>query len=44
MKNKNDNVTERCPISWRRIGLRLAAMILLIVFLAAECATLLPVD
>ena len=44
MKNTNNKAPKRRTISWRRIGLRLAAMILLIVFLAAECATLLPVD
>jgi hypothetical protein len=44
MKNKNNSAPERRMIAWRRVGLRLAAIILLIVFLAAECATLLPVD
>jgi hypothetical protein len=44
MKNKNSYVPERRPITWRQVALRLAAIILLIVFLAGECATLLPVD
>jgi hypothetical protein len=29
---------------WRQIWLRLAAIFLVIVFLASECATLLPVE
>ncbi len=41
---KNDNTNERRTIAWRRVGLRLAAILMLIVFLAAECATLLPID
>ena len=31
-------------IPWRRIGWRLAAIFLVIIFLASECATLLPVE
>jgi hypothetical protein len=30
--------------TWRRIRLQLAAIFLVIVFLASECATLLPVE
>ena len=30
-------------VEWRKIGLRLAAIFLAIVFLASECAVLLPV-
>ncbi len=41
---KNDNINERRAIAWRRVGVRLVAMILLIVFLAAECATLISVE
>lgn len=44
MKKENNNMPERRTIAWRRIGLRLAAIILLIVFLAGECATLIPVE
>jgi hypothetical protein len=44
MKDKNSIVPERRQIAWRRVALRLAAIILLIVFLAGECATLLPID
>jgi len=46
MKNKSKfNIGNgRRPMPWRRIGLRLAAIFLVIVFLASECATLLPVE
>jgi len=37
---KND----RRQINWRLIGLRLAAIFLVIVFLASECSTLLPLE
>jgi hypothetical protein len=43
MKNKikNDNAKERRSKTWRLIALRLAAIFLIIVFLASECAPLL---
>lgn len=41
-KINTENGHQKIP--WRRIGLRLAAIFLVIVFLASECATLLPVD
>ncbi len=44
MKSKSNNAADRRSINWKRVGLRLAAMILLIVFLASECATLIPVE
>jgi len=43
MKNKvkNDNTKERRSKTWRLIALRLAAIFLIVVFLASECAPLL---
>ncbi len=34
---------ESQPTAWRKIGLRLAAIFLIIVFLASECASLIPI-
>jgi hypothetical protein len=39
---KINNESEIRRVDWRKIGLRLAAVFLIIVFLASECATLLP--
>jgi hypothetical protein len=39
-QNKLNNENNRL----RRVGIRLAAIFLVIVFLASECATLLPMD
>ena len=39
----NNNENENRMGDWRKIGLRLAAIFLIIVFLASECAALLPV-
>jgi hypothetical protein len=55
LKNKNaslpakaqktmENENARRQAFWMRIGLRLAAVFLIIVFLAGECAALLPVN
>jgi hypothetical protein len=41
--SKIDSENVRRQKAWRRIGLRLVAIFLIIVFLASECATLLPV-
>ena len=40
-KTKNDNGRESLSKTWRPIALRLAAVFLIIVFLASECAPLL---
>jgi hypothetical protein len=40
-KNKEN---DRRQINWRLIGLRLAAIFLVIVFLASECSMLLPLE
>ena len=39
----NDQANNNRRVEWRKIGLRLAAIFLAIVFLASECAVLLPV-
>ena len=39
-KNKNDSSKDRPSKNWRLIMLRLAAIFLIIVFLASECAPL----
>jgi len=46
VKTQNTTGGENTPRQdfWKRIGLRLAAIFLIIVFLASECATLLPVE
>ena len=41
-KTRGEN--DRKRKGWRQIWLRLAAIFLIIIFLAAECATLLPVE
>jgi hypothetical protein len=38
IKNENDHHQK----NWRQVGLRLAAIFLVIVFLAGECSVLLP--
>jgi hypothetical protein len=38
----NNSENEKRLVNWQKIGLRLAAIFLIIVFLASECATLLP--
>jgi hypothetical protein len=38
----NNSENEKRLVNWRKIGLRLAAIFLIIVFLASECAALLP--
>jgi hypothetical protein len=43
-QSKIDSENERRQKTWQRIGLRLAAIFLIIVFLASECAALLPVE
>jgi hypothetical protein len=43
-QSRKNGENDRRQINWRRIGLRLAAIFLVIVFLASECATLLPVE
>ncbi|MCX6053755.1 MAG: hypothetical protein NTZ74_02345 [Chloroflexi bacterium] len=43
-QSKLDSGDSRQLAFWRRIGLRLAAVFLIIVFLASECAALLPVE
>jgi hypothetical protein len=43
-QSKADSEKDYHQIPWRRIGLRLAAIFLVIVFLVSECATLLPVE
>jgi hypothetical protein len=40
MKSKNKTKEDR-QIAWRSIGVRLAAIVLIIIFLASECAPLL---
>jgi hypothetical protein len=55
LQSKNTSLSAKAPskinsekghqqVFWRRIGLRLAAIFLIIVFLASECAALLPVE
>jgi hypothetical protein len=41
-QDKIDSENTRRQKAWRQIGLRLAAIFLVIVLLASECATLLP--
>ncbi len=41
-QNKSKRENDHRQTNWRQIGLRLAAIFLVIVFLAGECATLLP--
>jgi len=43
-RNKVDSEGDRRRVFQRRIWLRLAAVLLAIVFIASECATLLPVE
>jgi hypothetical protein len=43
-QNTLDIENARRQASWRQTGLRLAAIFLIIVFLASECAALMPVD
>jgi hypothetical protein len=43
-QSKINSDNDRCRKAWRQIGLRLTAIFLVIVFLASECATLLPVE
>lgn len=40
----NFSENENRLVDWRKIGLRLAAIFLVIVFLASECAAILPVE
>ncbi|MCX6068516.1 MAG: hypothetical protein NT121_22670 [Chloroflexi bacterium] len=40
----NLSENENRIVDWRKIGLRLAAIFLVIVFLASECAALLPME
>jgi len=40
---KANSENNRPPKEWRKIGLRLAAIFMIIAFLASECAALLPV-
>jgi hypothetical protein len=55
LQSKNTSLSAKAPskinsendhqqVFWRRIGLRLAAIFLIIVFLASECAALFPVE
>jgi hypothetical protein len=39
-KSKSDNAREQHSKTWRLIAIRLAAIFLIIVFLASECAPL----
>jgi hypothetical protein len=41
---KANSENNRPPKEWRKIGLRLAAIFLIIVFIASECAALIPVE
>jgi hypothetical protein len=43
IKTKNSE-NENWRAAWRKIGLRLAAVLLIIVFLAGECAALIPLE
>jgi hypothetical protein len=40
----NNSANVNRLVDWRKIGLRLAGIFLIIVFLASECAALLPVE
>jgi hypothetical protein len=43
-QSKVNSKKDRHQKTWRQIKLQLAAVFLVIVFLASECATLLPVE
>jgi hypothetical protein len=43
-QNKINSENDRRRKGWRQIRLQLAAIFLVIVFLASECATLLPME
>ncbi len=43
-QSKKNGENDLSQINWRQIGLRLAAIFLVIVFLVSECATLLPLE
>jgi hypothetical protein len=43
-QSKANSEKDYHQIPWRRIGFRLAAIFLVIVFFASECATLLPLE
>jgi len=43
-QSKINSENDRRRKGWRQIGLQLAAIFLIIVFLASECATLLPLE
>ncbi len=43
-QNKINTENDRRRKNWRTIWLRLTTIFLIIVFLASECATLLPVE
>jgi len=43
-KSQSKNKDDRRPEARRRIWMQLAAFFLIIVFLASECATLLPME
>ena len=43
-QNKTNSENDQYRKAFRQIGIRLAAVFLIIVFLASECAALMPVD
>jgi len=43
-QSRTSGKNDRRQKNWQRIGLRLAAIFLVIVFLASECSTLLPME